>query len=413
MSWQARRRRLARGLWWSAQLLAAHRLRTVLSISGLLVGVAALMVMVAVGAGAERRVLERVRAMGINVLVVNAATAPRVAGRPRQVSTLTVLRPADAEAIAEGSALVAAAAPMVNQALVASWSGRNARVTVTGTTATGLRIRDVQAAAGRLFDDADDRERRRVALLGRSVAQNLFGPSPPVGQQIRIGSVPFEVIGVMRPRGTDVGGTDLDNVIFLPLETAMRRVLNIPYVHALFVQARSSADLEALDAEVREILLDRYGLRTGLPVPFVIQNQAVLLRTERGAARAMRRLTAGIAVMALVVGGGGIVALMLLSLRERTREIGLRRAVGARRRDIKAQFLLEAAVLSTAGGTAGVVAGVLIAALASLLGPWDLVISWPAAGLGIVCSGVLGLIVGTAPAARAARLEPIQALHGD
>ena len=409
----ARRHRLMRSLALSARLLAAHRLRTALSVSGLLVGVAALMVMVAVGAGAERRVLDRVWALGTNVLVVSAAPAPRVAGRPRQVSTLTMLRPADAEAIVEGAALASAAAPMVNQSVVAHAEGRNTTVTLTGTTVAGLEIRAIGPEAGRLFDQFEDDERRRVAVLGRTVARNLFGQADPVGQEIRIGRVPFEVIGVMRPRGTDVGGTDLDNVILIPLETAMRRVLNIPYVHALLVQARSTADLEALEAEVREILLRRHSVRSGLPEPFVVQNQAVLLRTERGTARAMSRLTAGIAVLALVVGGLGIVALMLMSVRERVREIGVRRAVGAKRRDIQAQFLLEAALLATAGGTAGVVVGVLAAGVAALLGPWDLVISWRAAGLGIACSGVLGLIVGVVPAARAARLEPIEALRAE
>lgn len=409
----ARRRRLARGLWLSVHLLAAHRLRTLLSVSGLLVGVAALMVMVAVGQGAERRVLERVRALGTNVLVVSAAPAPRVAGRARQVGTLTSLRPADAHAIQEASALAAAAAPMVTQSLVAHWEGRNTTIAVTGTSEAGLGIRAIRPASGRLFDEAEDRERRRVAVLGRTVARNLFGEVDPVGHEIRIERVPFQVIGVMRPRGTDVGGTDLDNMALIPLGTAMRRLLNIPYVHALFVQARSTADLEALEAEVREILLRRHGVRSGLPKPFVIQNQAVLLRTERGAAQAMKRLTIGIAALALVVGGIGIVALLLISINERVREIGLRRAVGARRRDIQLQFVLEAALLSAAGGTAGVVAGVAAAGLAALLGPWDLVISWPAAGLGVACSALLGLGVGMVPATRAASLEPIQALRAE
>jgi putative ABC transport system permease protein len=407
------RRRLARGLLLSIQLLAAHRLRTAVSVSGLLVGVAALMVMVAAGRAAERRVLDRVRAMGTNVLVVAAAPAPRVAGRQRQVATLTQLRPGDADAIMETSRLAAAAAPMVNRSVVAHWEGRNTTVTVTGTTADGLRVRAIQAVSGRLFDASEDVERRRVALVGRTVARNLFGHADAVGREVRLGTVPFDVIGVMRPRGTDVGGTDLDNVIVIPLETALRRVLNIPYVHTVFVQARSTADLAALDAEVRDILLRRHPVRSGMPEPFVIQNQAVLLRTERGAARAMQRLTAGVGVLVLTVGGLGVLAVMLIAVRERTLEIGLRRAVGARRRDIREQFVFESAMLAAAGGTAGVVLGIVGAALAAVLGPWDLMVSWRAAALGVACSTVLGLAVGVIPAARAARLEPIEALHGE
>ncbi|MBI4541202.1 MAG: ABC transporter permease [Gemmatimonadetes bacterium] len=408
-----RRSKLARSLLLSIQLLVAHRLRTALSVSGLVIGVAAVMVMVAVGEGAERRVLERVRAMGTDLLVVSAAPAPRVAGRQRQVAIHTTLRAADAAAIVEGSVLAVAAAPAVIRSVVARWEGRNTTTTLTGTTTDGLRIRNIRAEWGRVFDDVEDREQRRLALLGPTVVRNLFGDVDPVGRDLRVGSVPFEVIGVTRSRGMDAGGSDLDNVVVIPLETAMRRVLNIPYVHALFVQARSSADLEGLEAEVREILERRHLLRAGMPEPFIIQNQAVLLRTERGAARAMNRLIVSVAILALLVGGIGILAIMLISVRERTREIGLRRAVGAKRKDIQLQFVLESAMLAAAGGTAGVIAGLAAAGMAAALGPWELVLSWRAAFLGLGCSTLLGVAVGSIPAARAARLEPIDALRAE
>ncbi|MDQ3697863.1 MAG: ABC transporter permease [Gemmatimonadota bacterium] len=409
----SRRGKLARGLLLSLQLLAAHRLRTALSVSGLLVGVAAVIVMVAVGAGAERRVLERVRAMGTDLLVVSAAPAPRIAGRKRQVATLTTLRIADADAIAAESFIALAAAPDVSRSLVARWEGRNTTATVTGTTPEGLRMRNIRAQTGRLFDEGEDRERRRVAVVGGTVARNLFGDDDPVGREIRIGSVPFDVIGVMRRRGTDAAGTDLDNVIVVPLETAMRRVLSIPYVHALFIQAPSSARLDALEVEVREILGRRHRVRSGATEPFVILNQAVLLRTERGAARAMNQLIVSVAVLALLVGGIGILAVMLISVRERGREIGLRRAVGARRKDIQLQFLLESAMLAAAGGTGGVIAGLAVVGAAALLGLWELAVSWLAAALGVACSALLGVAAGVIPAARAARLQPIEALHAE
>lgn len=253
--------RRRRGLLLSLQLLAAHRLRTALSVSGLIVGVAAVMVMVAVGEGAERRVLDRMRAMGTNLLVVSAAPAPRVAGRPRQVDVDTTLRAGDASAIARESVLALAAAPAVNQSVVVRWEGLNNKTTLTGTTADGLRIRNIRAESGRLFDDQADRGRRRVALLGPTVVQNLFAGVDPVGRVVRVGSVPFEVIGVTRLRGVDPAGADLDDLVVIPLETAIRRVLNIPYVHTLFVQARSSADLERLESEVRDILGRRRAVR--------------------------------------------------------------------------------------------------------------------------------------------------------
>ena len=405
--------RLARGLLLSIQLLLAHRLRTALSVSGLLAGVAAVIVMVAIGQGAERRVLERVQAMGTNLLVVSAAPAQRVAARPRQVAVHTMLRPGDAEAIERESALAVAAAPAVNGAMVVRWEGVNTTTTVTGTTVEGLRMRNISAARGRVFEDDDDRQRRRVALVGPTVVRSLFGGADPVGRVIRIGSVPFEVIGMTRARGVDPNGADLDDVVVVPLETAMRRLLNIPYVHAVFVQAPSSADLDGLERDVREILRGRYPGRSGMLDLFVVQNQTTLLRTERGAARAMNQLIVGVSLLSLLAGGVGIVAVMLIAVRERTREIGLRRALGAKRRDIRLQFMLESTMLAAGGGLAGVAVGLVAAAGAAALGPWDLVVSWPAAGLGVVCSTILGLIVGVIPAARAARLEPIAALRAE
>jgi putative ABC transport system permease protein len=408
-----RRGRLARSLLLSLQLLVAHPLRTALSVSGLLAGVAAVIVMVAIGQGAERRVLERVQAMGTNLLVVSAAPAQRVAARPRQVAVHTMLRPEDAAAIERESALAVASAPAVNQAMVVRWEGVNTTTTVTGTTVEGLRMRNISAARGRVFEEHEDHERRRVALVGPTVARSLFGGADPVGRVVRIGNVPFDVIGVARARGVDPNGADLDAVVVVPLETAMRRMLNIPYVHALFVQAPSSADLDVLERDVREILQGRYPGRSGMLDLFVIQNQTTLLRTERGAARAMNQLIVGVSLLALLAGGVGIVAVMLIAVRERTREIGLRRALGAKRRDIRLQFMLESTMLAAGGGLAGVVVGLAAAAGAAALGSWDLVVSWAAAGAGVACSTLVGFVVGVIPAARAARLEPIAALRAE
>jgi len=409
----ARSRKLWRSARLSLQLLAAHRLRTALSVTGLLVGVAAVMVMVAIGRGAEQRVVERVRAMGTDLLIVTAAPAPRIAGRQRQVATTTLMRPADARAIADESAFAIAAAPAVHRSLVARSDGRNTTVAVTGTTPEGLRIRNVHAATGRLYDEGEDRERRRVAVLGPVLARTLFGATDPVGREIRIGTTPFEVIGVARVRGVDAGGADLDNAIAIPLETALRRVLNVPYIDAIYVQARSSAHLEALERDVRARLHERHRVRPGTPEPLVVQNQAVILRTERSATRAFNQLIVGVAALALVVGGIGILAVMLMSVRERTREIGLRRALGATRGDIRRQFLLESTMLAAAGGAAGVAVGLAASLAASLAGRWELVFPWRAAAAGVACSTVLGIGVGAIPAARAARQEPIAALRAE
>lgn len=411
MDFARRRRRLQRGLRLSIQQLAAHRLRTALSVSGLTVGVATVLVMVAVAEGAKRRVVSRLQAMGTNLVIVSAAPVRRIAGRERQTAVHAALRPEDADAIVQASTRAVAAAASVSSALTVRHEDRNVATTIVGTTLAGLRIRNIRAATGRLFDETEDRERRRVVLLGPTVARNIFGDEDPIGRDVRIGAAPFEVIAVLRARGTDAGGTDLDDAVTMPLQTAMRRLLNIPYVHALFVQARSSTVLDALADEVREILLQRHPVRSGVEQPFVIQNQAVLLRTERESARALNRVIVGVALLALLVGGIGVLAVIRLSMRERVVEIGLRRAVGARRSDIRLQFILESALLAVLGGTTGVLVGLVCASAAALAGAWDLVVPWRAAMLGLVSSAIVGLAAGAIPAARAARLEPVQALR--
>lgn len=405
--------KLSRSLRLSIRLLAAHKLRTALSMAGLVVGVAAVMIMVAIGRGAERRVLEQIQAMGTDLVVVSAAPAPRVAGRERQAETYTTLRLSDAELIARESAFARAAAPGVSRPVTVRRDGITTGTTLVGTTEEGLRIRSIETAMGRPFDAFEDLERRRVVVLGARVAETLFAAGDPIGLEVRIGRVPFDVIGVARTRGTDPGGADLDDIVFVPLETAMRRVLNIPYVHHLYVQARSTADLDALERDTREILRQRHRLRPGAPEPFLVQNQAVVLRIAGEAARHLTLLTASVAGMALAVGGIGIVAVMLVSVRERTREIGLRRAVGARRRDIHRQVVLETTLLAAVGGTAGIAIGLLAAQLAAWIGPWSVILPVRVAAFGAAASIAIGLVAGIAPARRAARLEPIRALRAE
>ena len=406
-----RHRRLVRSIALSISLLAARPVRTALSVSGLIVGIASTIVMAALAEGAERRILRRVQAMGTNVLVVSAAPAPAVLDRPRQVPTYTTLRADDTQMILEESSLAVAAAPAVYRPLVVHAAGVNTTVTVLGTTAVGLAIRNIEAAHGAGITEQDDQERRRVALLGPTTARILFGTSDPIGAAVRIGAVPFEIIGITRALGVDPAGVDQDNRVIIPYGTAMRRVFNIPYVHALYVQAARTNDLEPLEREVRAILQRRLDTGRGAPDTFVVQNQAVLLRAERGAVRAMMRLLVAVVAVTLLLGGVGIVAGMLISLRDRVSEIGLRRAVGATRRDIRRQFVIESALLSTAGSVIGTAAGTATAVAALLFGPWDLVMPWSVIPFAVGTPAAVGLIVGIIPAARAARLEPVFALR--
>jgi putative ABC transport system permease protein len=395
----------------SLQLLAAHRLRTALSVSGLLIGVAAVMVMAAIGRGAEQQLRDRLQTMGTDLLVISAAPAARIAGRPRQVAVQTDLSADDAIALLEDIPAAVASAPAVNLDAVLRWEGVNRTTGMSGTTAEGLRIRNIRAGSGRLFDDTDDREQRRVAVIGPAVARSLFAGVDPVGRTTRIGPLEFEVIGVAASRGIDPLGNDLDDFVVIPFQTAVRRVSNLNYVDAIYVQARNSDSLEELEREVRAMLSNRLAQRSGASSPYTIQNQALLLRAERASVGALNQLVPAVSGIALVLGAIGILTVMLISVRERTREIGLRRALGASQRNIHTQFVLESGMLGIAGGIAGAVVGVVASWIAANFGGWPLVMAWDAAVIGAACSLVLGLVIGLVPAARAARLEPIVALR--
>lgn len=406
--------RLMRNLVFSGEILAAHRLRTLLSVTGIVVGVAAVILMVAVGRGAEERILGPIRAMGTNLILVSAGQFQLIAGRQRQMSMVKTLIPSDAQAIAKECPSVLAAAPAIGKKLSVRGETENtvANTAVVGMSAEGFAIRNITVATGRVFDPQEGRAAQRVAILGPTAARNLFGEANPIGLQVRVGRVPFEIIGVAAPKGMDPSGADQDDLILVPIETAMRRLFNVTYIQTIYIQARSAEVVDRAEKEIVALLRQRH--RLGVKNDdFTVQNQATLLETERETTRSLTWLIGSVAAISLLVGGVGILAVMLMSVRERTREIGLRRAVGARRRDIRTQFLFESALLAGIGGVLGVVGGVGAALGVPWLGCWQTILSWPAATLAFGFSVSLGIVFGSYPAARAARLEPIEALRAE
>ncbi|MBC8875572.1 MAG: ABC transporter permease [Planctomycetes bacterium] len=379
---------------------------------GIVVGVAAVVLTVSAGRGAERDILERVRQMGVNLIVVNAGQTRIIAGRQRQMSTVTTLVPEDARAISDGCPNVKNAAPAAEKKVAIKWQTETASSTLMGVEPAVFSIRNVRIAEGRTFDVQETRGRRRVVVLGPTVAENLFGHMSPVGLQVRIERVPFTVIGVTAPKGVDAGGVDQDDLVYVPLSTAMRRLLNVDYVNTIFVQATGSSALPKAEEQVRAILRSRHRLKTK-PDDFTIQNQSTLLETEKIAAESLTLLIGSVAGISLVVGGVGILAVMLMSVRERTHEIGLRRAVGATQGDIRTQFLIESGLLSGAGGLIGLIIGVTGALLVAELGYWNVVISWRAVLIAMGFSIGLGVLFGSYPACRAASLDPIAALRAE
>jgi putative ABC transport system permease protein len=404
---------LSQNIGLSYEILAAHKMRSLLSMLGIVVGVGAVVLMVAAGKGAEKQILDRIRDMGTNMVVVNAGQTRIVAGRQRQMATVTTLVTDDVAAIVANCPSVRLAAPAVTRKLAVRFGANNANTNVVGMTPDGFVIRNIEVIAGRFFDEEESRARRRVAILGPTVVRNLFGGgSDPIGQKIKIGRVLFEVIGVTQAKGTDANGVDQDDLLIVPLATAMRRLLNITYIDRIYAQAVNAKSLTKAETEMSTILRQRHRLG-GKPDDFTIQNQATLLQAERETSQSMTLLVGGAAGISLLVGGVGILAVMLISVRERTGEIGLRRAVGALKRDIRNQFLIEAAILSGTGGIFGVVVGVAGALLLSRLGYGQTVISWPAAVLSALFSISLGILFGMYPALQAAALEPIEALQAE
>jgi putative ABC transport system permease protein len=394
----------------SCKILAAHKLRTFLCISSMAIGVAAVVVMVSMGRGVQKRVLDMIRDMGTNLIVVNAGHITLVGGRERQSAVVTSLRPADADAIQEYCTSIVDIAPETSQKMNVQRGSENLMTEIVGVAPAAFRIRNIDIETGRAFESVENDMGRRVAILCTVIAEKLFDALDPVGSLIRINGAPFEVAGVMKAKGVDANGVDRDDRVLIPLKTAMHRLVRTTYIQKIHIQVADSEQLDRAETEIRDLLRERHRLRDK-PDDFTIQNQATLVKTEIESTRILTFLVGAVAGISLVVGGIGILAVMITAYRERRREIGLRRAVGARRRDILTQFLLESLIIAGLGGIIGTFIGVLSTFIASMLGGWTMILSWDATTLGLVLSGSIGLIFGIYPALKASALEPIEALR--
>ena len=396
----------------SFKILTAHRLRTSLCISSMAIGVAAVVVMVSMGRGVQKRIMDMIHDMGTNLIVVNAGHVTLVGGRERQSAIVTTLRLGDADAIMDHCASVAEVAPGNSRKMNVRWEAGNLMTNIVGVTPAAFQIRNIEIEMGRNFDSVENDTAGRVAIVGSVVVEKLFNGEDPLGHQIRIGLAPFEVVGVMKAKGVDANGVDRDDRILIPLNTAMRRLMRITYIQKIHIQVASSEQLLRAETEIRQILRERHRLRDK-PDDFTIQNQATLIQTERESTRTLTVLVGSVAAISLLVGGIGILAVMLTACRERRKEIGLRRAIGARRRDIRTQFLLESLIIAVLGGFFGAALGIFSSFLASVIGGWTVVESWDAIGGGLMLSTMLGLVFGIFPASKASALEPIEALRAE
>jgi len=396
--------------------LAAHPLRSLLTMLGIIIGVAAVITMVAVGSGAQVQIAQQIRTLGANLLMVQPEAA-REGGARLAGGTRHTLTDADAEAIGAEVSGVASAAPSVRGTAQIIHGNRNWNTTVNGTTPDYFLAREWTIAEGRGFSLSETRGAAKVALLGATVADSLFGDQPAIGAMIRILGTPFEVVGVLEAKGTSGTGRDQDDVAFVPISTARLRLMggahqvNREAVNYVLVKAVHEQLMGAVENDIRLLLRDRHGLSDEAEDDFRVWNPVAAMAAQQAAARTFSILLAAVASISLIVGGISIMNIMLVSVTERTREIGLRLAVGARRRDIRSQFLTEAVILCIAGGAIGVTLGIVGAITVAELSGWATYIGLEAIVLAVGFAALVGVFFGFYPALKASRLDPIEALR--
>ncbi len=392
--------------------LRANKLRSVLTMLGIVIGVSAVIAMVALGTGARKAVENRITAMGTTLLTISPGQI-RGGGGIIAVDERARLTMRDATALEERATLLTAVQPEISRNYQVQYLNRNTNSSIIGTTANYPQVRNFELAAGRLFTPAEDQAQKRVAVLGSQVLENLGVDHPfaLIGENIRIRGIQFEIIGVLAAKGQQGGWGNPDDQILIPINTARFRVHGTDRLRSISVLARSERDIDDAMAEAQRILRREHRLLPGTADDFNIRNQADLLNQFAETTQVFGLLLAGIAAVSLLVGGIGIMNIMLVSVTERTREIGIRKALGATKRNVLMQFLIEAVVLCLLGGLVGVLVGAGTAITLSTFFGWNTQVAPASIAMAFLFSAMVGIIFGVWPARRAASLDPITALR--
>ena len=393
----------------AAQSIQKNKMRATLTMLGIIIGVAAVIVMVAVGYGARTRIKNQINSLGTNMIVITPG-AQNSGGVSQGAQAFANLKIDDVDKIRRESQLVSAVSPVVVSRSQVLGPQGNWRTVINGVDPDFQTIRNWDTQAGTFFNADDVRGGRTVAVIGQTVASQLFQDRDPVGQTIQIGKVPFTVMGELAPKGQTANGSDSDDIILIPYTTAMTRLSGRQFIPQILASTSSEQDIPAAQNEIKSILEESHKITDGND-DFTVRNQTDLAQAATSSTQVMTLLMASIASISLLVGGIGIMNIMLVSVTERTREIGIRLAIGARGSDVLTQFLVEALVMGVAGGLAGLLLGVSGAKIVGHFTGWETVVSPLIMLISIGFSGAVGVFFGYYPARKAAALNPIQALR--
>ena len=388
--------------------LIANKMRSILTMLGIIIGVAAVIALVSIGNGVKQDIQNSISSLGSNLLMVMPG-APRTPGVRPSAGSMKSLKVSDYEAIAKLDG-VKAASPMTNGSYVVIYQNKNWTTSVSGVSYNYLDVNNWSMKSGRFLSEKNVQNRERVAVVGKTVVKNLFGDEDPVGAEIRVKNIPFRIIGVLNSKGSGAMGNDQDDMVIIPYTTAMERVEGVDYLRMIYVVGKDENGIDRLQSDIENLLRVRHGIKDTNLDDFNIQNMNSIMETMEETTGTLTLFLGAVAAISLVVGGIGIMNIMLVSVTERTREIGVRKALGATYSVIVTQFLIEAVVISLMGGIIGIILGIGSSKLIGMASGMSTVISVPIV-MSFAFSMAIGLIFGIYPARKAAKLNPIDALH--
>ena len=389
--------------------LIANKMRSILTMLGIIIGVAAVIALVSIGNGVKQDIQNSISSLGSNLLMVMPG-APRTPGVRPSAGSMKSLKVSDYEAISKLDG-VKAASPMTNGSYVVIYQNKNWTTSVSGVSYNYLDVNNWSMKSGRFLSEKNVQNRERVAVVGKTVVKNLFGDEDPVGAEIRVKNIPFRIIGVLNSKGSGAMGNDQDDMVIIPYTTAMERVEGVDYLRMIYVTGKDENGIDRLQSDIENLLRVRHGIKDTNLDDFNIQNMNSIMETMEETTGTLTLFLGAVAAISLVVGGIGIMKIMLVSVTERTREIGVRKALGATYSVIVTQFLIEAVVISLMGGIIGIILGIGSSKLIGMASGMSTVISVPTIVMSFAFSMAIGLIFGIYPARKAAKLNPIDALH--